>query len=166
MRSMGRHFSSLRASELHPWNFDTKASVKVGRCIDNHRQVITQEVDLHFQDTYLADTVTNLLPVVLFRVPLFVLRQQFWVVANRQILHISLDLSFRYGLNISLHKRQTLILEIHKNTEYLTWVLAPPAHGVESLFGLDDFRNQRIDGTVVGLKIVNHGTEIRGQGIA
>ena len=61
---------------------------------------------------------------------------------------------------------RSLVGKVDKDAEHLARILAPPAHGVETLFWFDDLRNQCVDRTVVGLQIMDNSQEVGRQGIA
>ena len=41
--------------------------VEIIHCVHDHEQLIAEDIDLHLQDTYFADTVAELLKLVFFR---------------------------------------------------------------------------------------------------
>ena len=52
------------------------------------------------------------------------------------------------------------LLKVDEDAEDFAGVLAPPAHGVEGVFGLDDLGDEVVSRTGAALEIVDDGTEV------
>ena len=72
--------------------------LEVERGLDDHEQTGAEEVDLHLEDTDLADTLHDLFPDVFLAVAATILGNQFGIVAQVERLAISF-----YGTRVLLY---------------------------------------------------------------
>ena len=79
--------------------------LKVHRCLNNHKETITQDVYLHFEDADRADALANLWPGVVAVMCLHILCNELRIILQLQCLAVPLH---RYAIFLLPVARQTI----------------------------------------------------------
>ena len=129
--------------------------------------MVAAHVDLHLENAHLTDAVAHFLPAVCFGVPFSVFLHQSGVVADVHHLNKPLGRLTEIWLSVAFfHYLGCLESELHEDAEHLTWILAPPTHGVECLLWMDFLSDELIYRTSAALQVVDDGTEVLWHSVA